>query len=148
MKHNVFFSLPGALLVASLIVLYSQSVVLCESPDQLVVIVNRNFKVDSLSVAEVRRIFKKEITVYKGVAVRPIHAPSGSPLRNQFLSQVMGMSSTAEEKYWEEAKVKKGVSPPIQLSNTVRAVFAAPGAISYCYRKEFNPTVAKIILSL
>ena len=138
----------GVLLPVFCVLLFSQMPVLAENPDDLVVIVNKNFKTCSLSLIDVKRMFKKEITTYRGTKVKPINAKKGSPLRNQFISKVLGMNEAAEQKYWQDMMVKKGLNPPSELSNTVRGVFSAPGAISYCFRKDFNPATAKIVLSL
>ncbi|MBN2526095.1 MAG: hypothetical protein JXR76_06855 [Deltaproteobacteria bacterium] len=117
-----------------------------ESPDDLVVIVNHKFAGTELSATEVRRIFKKEMTTFMGNRVKPIHAKTGTSLRQEFISKALGINLAAEQKYWQDMAVKKGMSPPIELSNTVRGVFSAPGAISYCYRKDFNPATARIVL--
>ncbi|MBN2526096.1 MAG: hypothetical protein JXR76_06860 [Deltaproteobacteria bacterium] len=119
-----------------------------ESTDDLVVIANKRFSADNLSLTEVKRIFKKEITNFHGTRVKPIHARDGNALRQQFVNKVLGMNPSAEKKYWQEMMVKKGMNPPSELTNTVRGVFSTPGAISYCFRKDFNPTTSKIVLSL
>ena len=69
-------------------------------------------------------------------------------LRNAFVQQAMTMNPAEEQKYWQDQKMKKGINPPSELSDTVRAVSSSPGAISYCYRKDFNPAMAKILLTL
>jgi ABC-type phosphate transport system substrate-binding protein len=138
----------GGLLLALCMLLFSQSPTRAESPDDLLIIVNKKFPYSKLSISEVKRIFTKEITTYRGIGVKPIHSKLGSPLRQLFVSKVMGMNVSTEQKYWQDMMVKKGMRPPIELSNTVRAVFSAPGAISYCYRRDFNPATAKIVLTL
>jgi hypothetical protein len=67
--------------------------------------------------------------------VKPIHAPFGSLLRQRFVVQVLGMNEAAEKKYWQDMKVKRGTTPPFELSNTMRAVFSARGAIRIASEK-------------
>lgn len=134
--------------MASCVLLFSQSPVMAESPNDLLIIVNKKFEYSSLTITEVKRIFRKEMTTYKGTSVKPIHAKMGSPLRDIFVSKVLGMNVSAEQKYWQDMMVKKGMRPPSELSNTVRGVFSAPGAMSYCFRRDFSPITAKIVLEL
>ena len=148
MKLSLPEKMIGILLFVSCVLMFSQAPAQAESPDDLVIIVNKQFDASSLSLTDVKRIFKKEMTTYKGTTVKPINAKQGSALRNRFLSQVMGMNESAEQKYWQDMMVKKGMKAPSELSNTVRAVFSARGAISYCFRKDFSPAVSKIVLSL
>lgn len=148
MDNTFYRKTIGGLLLASCVLLFSQAPTMAESPDDLLIIVNKKFKYSSLSITEVKRIFKKEMTTYKGISVKPIHSKLDSPLRHLFVSKVMGMNLSTEQKYWQDMMVKKGLRPPSELSNTVRAVFSAPGAISYCFRKDFSPATAKIVLTL
>lgn len=148
MKISLSFKIYGIMLSVAFLVICSGYSLLAESPDDIVIIANKTFNVSELSVVDVRRMFKKEITTWKGASVKPIHAPGGSLLRQSFVVRGLGMNEAAEQKYWQDMKVKKGTSPPFELSNTIRAVFSAPGAISYCFRKDFNPAVAKMLLVL
>ena len=148
MNKSQLFRILGTLLFVSCALIFNQKALMAESPDDLVVIANKNFKASTLSAADVKRMFKKELTTFRGTKVKPIHAKKGSALRKQFVSRAMGMNESSEQKYWQDMMVKKGVNPPTELSNTVRGVFSAPGAISYCFRKDFNPATAKIVLEL
>ena len=128
--------------------LFCQTPVQAENPNDIVVITNKNFKASTLSTADVKRMFKKELTTFRGTKVKPINAKKGAKLRQQFVSRALGMNAAAEQKFWQDMMVKKGMNPPSELSNTVRGVFSAPGAISYCFRKDFNPATSKIVLTL
>ena len=143
-----FFQLVFSLILIVAGLIQQQTPVRAESQDDLLVIANRNLPVSNMSLADVKRIFLKEITSYEGSRVQPIHARKGTALREQFIRRVLGMNESAEQKYWQDIQVKKGLRPPIELGNTVRAVFSAPGAISYCYRKDYNPATARIVFSL
>jgi ABC-type phosphate transport system substrate-binding protein len=142
------FQLLGPFLLIAVALMQQRTTVQAESVNDIVVIANRNLPVSTVSRVDVRRIFRKEITTYEGIRIQPIHARTGSALRKQFVSRVLGMSDSREQKYWQDMQVKKGIRPPIELSNTVRAVFSASGAISYCFRKDFNPATAKILLTI
>ena len=148
MSKTLYRKMFGGLLIVSCVMLFSQEPVKAESPDDLIIIVNKKFNATSLSPTEVKRMFKKEITTYKGMPVKPIHAKKGTVLRDLFLSKMLGMNQAAEQKFWQDMMVKKGMNPPCELGNTVRGVFSVPGAISYCFRKDFNPATANIVLTL
>ena len=119
-----------------------------DNTNDIVVVVNKKFPSSRLSVTDVRRIFRKEITTWKGTSVKPIHALAGSKLRQLFTGKALGVTEAADQKYWQDMKLKKGMRAPMELSNNVRAVFSIPGAITYCYRKDFNPATASIVLVL
>ena len=64
------------------------------------------------------------------------------------INKVLGMDAAKETAYWQEQKIKKGHTPPPELSNTQKAVFSLKGSVSYCYRKDFKKGAAKVLLVL
>ena len=119
-----------------------------QSPTGIVVIANKSFTANSLSQSEVKRIFQKTMQRYKGKKVVPIHARKSSPLRAAFTQKVLGMTLADEQSYWQNQMVRSGVTPPPELTNTLRAVYSSKTGVSYCYKKDFNPAVAKILLEI
>ncbi|MBN2340370.1 MAG: hypothetical protein JXX29_00310 [Deltaproteobacteria bacterium] len=119
-----------------------------ERPDDILIIANKSIKTDSISLTDAKRIFLKQKTSLNGERITPIHAKSNSPLRKQFGEKVLGKSPSEEKSYWEDQKIKSGLRPPAELSNTMRAIFSLKNGISYCYRKDFTPGTAKILLVL
>lgn len=120
----------------------------CADSEPVFVIANKSFPVDSLSQAEVKRLFLKKQKKIMGKAVVPINARKHSTLRKSFAQKVLRMSSSDELSYWEDYKMKEGSSPPLELGNTVRAVFGIPYGISYCFKSDYKPNVAKVLLKM
>jgi hypothetical protein len=67
-------------------------------------------------------------------------------LRGDFRKRVLNMEPAAEQRHWEDSKVKFGQSEPPIFPNTLKAVFKLKGSVSYVYRKDFKADVAKILL--
>jgi ABC-type phosphate transport system substrate-binding protein len=117
-----------------------------ERPDDILIITHKSVPISTLSEAELKSIFLKQRQSWQGgMRVVPINAKDGTPLRQKFRSRVMKMDPEKEAKYWQDEKIKKGTVPPAEFSNTLKAVFLVKGAISYVFRKDFNPGLVKII---
>jgi hypothetical protein len=118
-----------------------------ESPDDLVIFVNNKSGVRSMSVDELKQIFLKKKTRWPGgEKIDCINSPEGSTEREEFRKKVLGMSKTEEITYWQNQKIRMQLSPPIEISNTPKAVFRLSGAISYAFRKDLPEGVVKSIL--
>jgi ABC-type phosphate transport system substrate-binding protein len=130
------------------ILLCADSVAMADKPDDLLIIANNGLALDTVNVAELRRLYFRQISQISGQRATPIHARRGSALRNVFLSKVMGMSAVEDEEFWEKEKIRTGAVEPSSLDNTLRAVFSLKGSISYCFRSEYKPGTAKILLVL
>lgn len=119
------------------------------SPDDLLIVGHRSVNADSISVGELRAIFLKQRSRFSaGGKAMPIHAKPGSALRKAFQLKVLAMDASAEKKYWQDQKIKDGSNAPIELSDTLRAVFSMRGGISYCFRKHYKAGTSKILLTL
>ncbi len=117
--------------------------------EEILVVANLKVPVDAISEADLRAIFRKSRLSYPGGArAVPIHARSGSPLRRDFLRRVLHLTEAEEKKFWEEQKIRKGIKPPAEFSNTLKAVFHLKGAVSYVYRSQFKEGTAKVLLRL
>lgn len=120
-----------------------------ETPDDIVVFVHQSSKINSVSAAELRQLFLKQKTSWSsGEAVVCINAPSGTPLRNQFRQQVLGMSEAEEATHWETVRIRNQITPPSEMLNTPKPVFRLKSAISYAFRKDVPAGVVKIILEI
>jgi ABC-type phosphate transport system substrate-binding protein len=120
-----------------------------ESPDDLVVFVNKKSRVRDLSVEELKQIFLKKKTRWPGGdKINCINSPEGSAEREAFRKRVLGMSKTEEITYWQNQKIRMQLSPPIEVSNTAKAVFRLNGAIGYAFRKDLPEGVVKAVLVL
>ena len=56
------------------------------------------------------------------------------------------MTPAEEQSYWQEQKIRKGLTPPAEFASTLKAVFSVKGAVSYVFRKQFKEGVAKVLL--
>lgn len=115
------------------------------SAQEILIIANNSVSDSSLSASDIKAIFLKKRTSFKsGDPANPINASKGTPLREAFLAKVMNMSKSEEERYWEEQKIKKGITQPAEIMNTLRATSQA-GGISYVFKKDFKEGAAKIL---
>ncbi len=118
-----------------------------QAPQDILVIVNSSSPVADASVAELRNIFLKKKSFWRGgEAVVPIHARPGSPLRDAFRQRVLAMTATEEKEYWKNVKIKKGLTEPTAIGNTLKAVYKLRSSVSYVFRADFKTGVAKPIL--
>ena len=130
------------------IIAFVPSLALAQSPDDILIIANRDVGDNAISVEVLASLFSKErLTWSNGVKVVPIHAKD-PVLKTQFLQSVLGLSLAEDQRYWKEQRIKKGVSPPPEFSNTLKAVFKLKGAVSYLYRAQYRDNVSKILLVL
>jgi hypothetical protein len=142
------FSLLTMVLI-SLLALFPSGVANAESPDDILVIANNKVGVNSVSLQQLRTMFLKQRQNWKsGGKVFPLNAKPGTPIRKAFQAKVLGMDSTSEQAYWQDQRIRKGISKPSAFSNTLKAVFSVKGSISYCYRKQYKPGLAKVLLVL
>ncbi len=118
-----------------------------ESPDDILVIANKAVKADSLSAADVRRLFLKESDQAGGAQVIVINSKDAA-LRDAFRAKALKMSASEEEKYWQDQKVRSGLSKPSAFANSIKAVFSVKKGIGYCFRKDYKDGLAKIVLAL
>ena len=118
-----------------------------ESPNDIVVIVNKNLPVNETSVDELRQIFLKRKTSWKGGNnIVCINAQRTDPLRELFREKVLEMSNSEESEYWQKEKVRKQLSAPAEMGNAAKVVFKVKNAVAYAYRKDVPQGVVKIIL--
>ena len=119
------------------------------SNDPLLIIANKAVPQNSITAAEAKQIFLKQRDHWKGGGkIVPMNTKPGTAERKAFQSKVLGMDDTAEKSYWQEQKVKKGLSPPPEFSNVQKAVFSLKGGIGYCFKSQFKVGTNKILLTL
>ena len=75
----------------------------------------------------------------------PVNARADSAVRHDFSRRVLGMEPVDEDKYWEDLKIKKGVTRPAEFGNPLKAVFSLKNAVGYVYRRDYKAGVAKIV---
>ena len=135
--------------VAVVAVLLVQAKAKADHPQDILIIVNKSAAEETLSISATRAIFlKKRIRLQDGTKAAVINDKPGTTLRKEFQEKVLDMTANKENIYWQEQKIKKGISPPAELRNRLKAVYKIKGAISYLYRKDFKSGVTKVLLVL
>ena len=119
------------------------------NPDDILVIANVGVPVESLSLADMRDIYNKTRTRWDGAgSIVPVNAPRSSQLRLDFVKRLFGSSLPERGVYWEKRKVSDGAQPPIEFSLPLKACFRLKGSLCYVYRKDYQPGVVKVVLTL
>lgn len=117
------------------------------SPDDILVIANKETPRQDISLTELREFFlRKRHSWGPGQKAVPIHAKSSTRLRDVFNSKVLNMSIEEELKYWQTRKIKYGDSSLPEFGNNLKAVFKIRGSMSYVFRSQYREGVAKILL--
>ena len=118
-----------------------------DSPNDIVVFGNNGLSVSSVTIDELKQIFLKKKTSWRGGdRIVCINTPSSVPVRAKFREKVLGMSARDEEIYWENQKVRKQLTPPPEMMGTPKAVFKLKNSISYAFRKDVPKNVVKVLL--
>jgi ABC-type phosphate transport system substrate-binding protein len=119
------------------------------SPHDILVFVNQSADIDSLSKSELEQIFlKKKTTWPSGQRIVSINASGTSSLREAFRAKVLDMREVDEATYWEKQRIRHQIEPPVEMTNTPKAVFKLKSAISYAYRKDVPEDVVKVVLAV
>lgn len=146
LKQNKLALLTSFVVASSMLTAFARNAE-ADSPDDLLVVVNKQVPIDSVSMAEVRRFFMRKKTSWNhGQKVVPINPQDGSQAKRFFLERVLQMTSVEEKRYWENEKVRKGITPPVVFNNSLKAVFKLTGGISYVLRKNYIDGVVKVVL--
>ncbi|HTN43935.1 MAG TPA: hypothetical protein VMN77_09095 [Nitrospiria bacterium] len=105
--------------------------------EQIAVVVNKDSPLSRLSKTEIRGIYLGEIRFVGGMPVRPIQYPEG-PVKDVFLSNVIGMSSKDYKLYWVKKLFQDGLKPPLvkgDPAQILNAVQEDPWGIGYLPKK-------------
>ena len=120
-----------------------------DDPEEILIVANRKCEQSTMTLNQARTFFLKQQSSWgKGKRVHPFNAKRGTEIRRAFQQRVLGMDSAMEETYWQEMQIKKGITPPPEFSNTLKAVFSVESSIGYIYRKDYKEGVVKVLLVL
>ena len=112
MKISVLVLLAGAVAIMT-----APKTSAADSPDDIIVFVNNAVPVDQMNIDDVKNLFlKRKLRWGTGGKVIPIHAKPATVLRSDFLRRACNMSLKQEESYWNDARIRKGVSMPAELA--------------------------------
>ena len=103
-------------------------------------VVNKDGPLSHLSKAEIRAIYLGEIRFVGGMPVRPIQYPEG-PVKDVFLSNVIGLSAKDYKLYWVKKLFQEGLTPPLVKTDPaeiLNAVREDPWGIGYLPKEIVN----------
>jgi ABC-type phosphate transport system substrate-binding protein len=117
-----------------------------DTSDAIAIIVHRSNPVDSLSFAELRRIFLLERQTWPhGRKITLVLREQGQPERTEALALIVGMSEPEFDRHvlFQTFRGDIGLGPrSIRSAATMlRFVYNAPGAIGHVYANELDNTV-------
>ena len=117
-----------------------------ESPQDILVYVNRSNTVTDISMPDLKQIYlKKKTTWPNGDAIIAVNHHDGKKEREVFRRKVLNMTATAEATYWEKEKIRSQRMPPNMVDNPLRAAFAVKGAIGYSFRKNVSTDYVNVV---
>lgn len=101
--------------------------------DEIAVIVNEAGPLTEISEKDIREIYLGNMRFAKGAAISPIHYREG-PVKDAFLSSLVGMTSREYRLYWTKKVFQEGGAIPLSsdaFSSIISSVQTMPGAIGY-----------------
>lgn len=133
--------------LAIVLVLGMQSAALAQEPS-IVVVVNKANSTDSLTPADLRRIFMKQTRTWRnGDPIVPVDWDATSDMRRSFSTRVLGRSVPQMTEHWIQQNYTQGLPPPSTLRSAraiLRFVVSVPGAISYVRASDVDDSVKVI----
>ena len=103
--------------------------------DEILVIVSKDHPAKSLTLGELRPLFKVTKTNWSsGEKASPINLPPENQYRRAFDAVVLGMSPDEVSKYWIDRKIRGNGRPPRSVPSVpavVAVVASSDGAIGY-----------------
>jgi hypothetical protein len=148
-RHNLTESglvrVPVAALAFSLLLL--TTIPAAQAPPS-VIVVNTANPAQSVTVAELRRMFMKQSRLWPhGESVVPVDWDATSPVRQEFSRRVLGRSVREMAEFWVQQSITQGIAPPSTLRSGLaisRFVASVPGAISYLPPDAMSDSVKPI----
>ncbi len=115
----------------------------------LVIIAHKDVPFDSLTVAQVKKIWLGKTRKINGAAVMPADLPKGTPAREMFYGNIVGKTEAQLSAYWMKI-VFSGKGTPPKIFNTsddiLGWVSTTPGALAYLEEDAVNDSVKTIAL--
>jgi ABC-type phosphate transport system substrate-binding protein len=112
---------------------------------RLVVIVNPHNPAEQIQLAELRRIFLRQITKWPdGTPITPYDQRSDVPARMEFSRRVFGKDPKGLNEYWLNLRLTRGLRPPTVCGSTALVLAyldRVKGGIGYAYEDEINDSV-------
>ena len=129
-----------ALLLAMCLVMQPSRSAHADLSDGLVIIVNARNPTQTLSAADIKKMFLGQVAFWHGVVpVKLVVRPDSSKAAKLFYENVLGMSPQAYRKHWDELQLAgRGVAPKALASpeELATAISQVPGAIGFGLASE------------
>lgn len=109
-----------------------------------VVITNLASAAANIGKADLKRIYNGKMKEWDGLQVQPINLADGSPVKDAFLKDVLGMSAKEYEDFCTKQKITGEGTPPMIQPNSaaVKAMVSSiPGAIGYVEESAVDASV-------
>lgn len=114
----------------------------------LVIVVNKSNTINSLTLADLKRIFTKKNRIWPNKeSIVPVDWEATTEARKQFSKKVHGKTVLEMREFWVLQSMTAGLTPPsTQKSAKAILMFVSnvPGAISYLPADECDDTVKMI----
>jgi hypothetical protein len=110
----------------------------------LLVVVAAASPIKDIELATLRRAFEGGAAEVGGKRLIPINHPAGTPLRNAFDKQVLGLNPADVGKFWIEKRIRDEGSPPKTVPSpelAVRIAGSLPGAVTYTTQELLGASV-------
>jgi hypothetical protein len=110
----------------------------------LAVVVGLGTSVDSISRAELKRLFLGETDNISGTVLVPFNMAGTAPERAVFLKAILAMSADQETKYWIDRRIRGQSGAPKSAPNTdtlLKVAAKFPKAITYVPAGAVKPDV-------
>src|SRR5581483_1342164 len=119
--------------------------------DDIAIIVNSHFPTDSISMEDVRDIYRSKMQFIAGVRVKPVDQRDTQEIRSVFLNEIMRWTKTDYTKYWMHLVFLEGTVPPVTRDNSqavIQTVQESDGSIGYVWAHEAEAAGAKGIKTI
>lgn len=116
---------------------------------ELAVVAGKSFPVDTLTLDNVKEIYRGEKKIIAGIRLKPIDQRGSQPIRLEFLNKVVHFSEDEYVMYWNNRLFRDGGIPPTLKNNSAEVIMAVEetvGAIGYVWLDE--TTAAKTDLKI
>lgn len=107
--------------------------------EDIVVVVNTNAPVQSLSANQIRNIYLGDSRRWGSVRIAPVDNQSSAALQGEFLNAVLHMDMGAYNSYWIKRAFRDGLMRPSVMKSSeaaLRAVAGDKGGIGFFYASD------------
>ncbi|TAK09696.1 MAG: hypothetical protein EPO39_01825 [Candidatus Manganitrophaceae bacterium] len=120
--------------------------------EDIVIIVNSNLNVSSISLDDVREVYRGKIQFLAGKRLKPIDQSEDQEIRKDFLTEVLRLSKSDYTKHWMHLVFLEGTNAPVlrdDSATVIQTVKESEGAIGYVWASEaVNAKGIKTILTI